>query len=95
MIRQVLKDKQPSYVIRADIKSFYKSIPHQKLIADIKQLFDDQKLQRMLGNIIVNAIKSPRGYKNPDTGIALRGPLSQFFSGIYLKHLMMHLTLWM
>ena len=28
-----------------------------------------------------------RGYKNPDHGIALRGPLSQFFSGIFLKPL--------
>jgi len=27
------------------------------------------------------------GYKNPDFGIALREPLSQFFSGIYLKPL--------
>ena len=29
---------------------------------------------------------TPR-YKNPDHGIALRGPLSQFFSGLYLKPL--------
>ncbi len=37
--------------------------------------------------IIVNPIETPRGYKNPDTGIALRGPLSQFFSSLYLKPL--------
>lgn len=41
----------------------------------------------MLANIITNAIETPRGYKNPDTGIALRGPLSQFFSALYLKPL--------
>lgn len=29
----------------------------------------------------------PRGYKNADSGIALRGPLSQFFSALYLKPL--------
>ena len=39
----------------------------------------------MLEQIIINPIETPRGYKNPDHGIALRGPLSQFFSGIYLK----------
>jgi hypothetical protein len=41
----------------------------------------------MLENIIRNPIETPRGYKNPDYGIALRGPLSQFFSALYLKPL--------
>lgn len=41
----------------------------------------------MLECIIVNPLETPRGYKNPDTGIALRSPLSQFFSGLYLKPL--------
>ncbi len=74
-------------VVRADIKSFYKSIPHHKLIRDIKVLYDDPKVQAMLEQIIINPIETPRGYKNPVIGIALRGPLSQFFSAIYLKPL--------
>jgi len=41
----------------------------------------------MLEEVIINPIETPRGYKNPTTGIALRGPLSQFFSAIYLKPL--------
>ncbi|HHI9467086.1 TPA: reverse transcriptase domain-containing protein [Legionella anisa] len=41
----------------------------------------------MLENIIKNPIETPRGYKNPDNSIALRGPLSQFFSALYLKPL--------
>lgn len=41
----------------------------------------------MLENIVRNPIETPRGYKNSDNGIALRGPLSQFFSGLYLKPL--------
>ncbi|MGQ3892783.1 reverse transcriptase domain-containing protein [Legionella sp. CNM-4043-24] len=86
-IRQVLQEKQPKYVIRADIKSFYKSISHHRLIQDINQIYDDSKVRIMLENIITNPIETPRGYKNPDHGIALRGPLSQFFSGIFLKPL--------
>ncbi len=86
-IRQVLKESKPQYVIRADIKSFYKSIPHHQLILDINTLYDDPKVQAMLREIITNPIETPRGYKNADHGIALRGPLSQFFSGIYLKPL--------
>jgi retron-type reverse transcriptase len=86
-IKQVLEEEKPQFVIRADIKSFYKSIPHHKLIQDIKRYYDDPKLIAMLENIITNPIDAPRGYKNPIHGIALRGPLSQFFSGIYLKPL--------
>lgn len=86
-IKQVLQDKNPQYIIRADIKSFYKSIPHHQLIQDVRRYYDDPKVQLMLERIITNPIETPRGYKNPDHGIALRGPLSQFFSGIYLKPL--------
>jgi len=41
--------------------------------------------QRLKENIIKNPIETPRGEKNPDNGIALRGPLSQFFSALYLE----------
>lgn len=86
-IRQILQEEKPNYVLRVDIKSFYKSIQHHKLIQDIKQYYDDPKVQAMLENIITNPIETPRGYKNPGHGLALRGPLSQFFSGIFLKKL--------
>ena len=86
-IREVLKAKKPRYVIRADIKSFYRSIPHYKLIQDIQRQYDDPKVQAMLERIIRNPLDTGRGCRNPDSGIALRGPLSQFFSAIYLKPL--------
>ncbi|MEO9205335.1 MAG: reverse transcriptase/maturase family protein [Gammaproteobacteria bacterium] len=86
-IREALKTQQYNYIIRADIRSFYKSIPHYKLLDDLRHLYDDPKLIAMFEQIIRNPIETPRGYKNADTGIALRGPLSQFFSAIYLKPL--------
>lgn len=86
-IREALEKEKPLYVIRADIKSFYRSIPHHKLIRDLKQVYDDPKLLDMLERVITNAIETPRGYKNAVHGVALRGPLSQFFSAIYLKPL--------
>ncbi|HBD7060401.1 TPA: hypothetical protein KKW48_003189 [Legionella pneumophila] len=64
-IRQVLQEKQPKYIIRADIKSFYKSISHHRLLQDINQIYNDPKVQVMLENIITNPIETPRGYKNP------------------------------
>lgn len=86
-IQQVLQDDKPQFFIHADIKSFYRSIPHFKLLQDIQKCYNDPKLQAMLENIITNPIETRRGYKNPETGIALRGTLSQFFSGPYLKPL--------
>jgi RNA-directed DNA polymerase len=86
-IREALATNQYNYIIRADIKSFYKSIPHHKLLDDLKKSYDDQKLLCMFEEIIKNPIETPNGYKNAVTGIALRGPLSQFFSAIYLKPL--------
>lgn len=58
-----------------------------QLIKDIENSYDDRNLIKMLSNIICNPIETPRGVLNPYTGIALRGPLSQFFSGLYLKPL--------
>ena len=86
-IKKILAEKKPQFLIRADVKSFYKSIPHFKLIQDIKKYYDDPKLLTMLEEIITNPIDTPYDYKNPVHGIVLRGPLSQFFSGIYLKPL--------
>lgn len=86
-IRQVLQDEKPKYLIRADIKSFYSSILHHKLLQDIKNVYDDPCLIKILTEIIKNPIETPRGCRNPVTGIALRGPLSQFFSALYLKPL--------
>jgi hypothetical protein len=86
-IRQVLEAEKPEYVLRVDIKSYYASIPHYKLLHDIKKYYYDPRVVAMLTNIITNPIDTPMGFKNPSHGIALRGPLSQFFSGIYLKPL--------
>ncbi|AOW55982.1 reverse transcriptase domain-containing protein [Legionella pneumophila] len=78
-IKKILAEQKPKYIIRADIKSYYKSIRHHLLIEDVKRHYSDPNVQLMLENIIKNPIETPRGYKNPDNGIALRGPLSQFF----------------
>ena len=70
-----------------DIKSFYASISRHKLIDDVNAAYDDEKVCNMLARIINNPIEVPNGIRNPDNGIALRGPLSQFFGALYLKPL--------
>lgn len=57
-IKKVLEDEKPQFFLRADIKSFYRSIPHYKLITDIKKYYNDPKLLAILENIITNPIES-------------------------------------
>lgn len=86
-IKQVLEKEKHKYFLRVDIRSYYASIPHYKLLNDIKQHYHDPKIIAMLENIVTNPIDTPRGTRNPSHGIALRAPLSQFFSALYLKPL--------
>lgn len=86
-VEQALESGQYHYFIRADIKSYYKSIQHRYLIDDIKEAFNDKNVIHMLSEIIRNPIDTPWGTRNPDNGLPLRGPLSQFLSALYLKPL--------
>lgn len=86
-IKKALEEEKPKYFLRVDIRSYYASIPHFKLLQDIKQHYHDPKVINMLSNIVTNPIDTFRGTRNPSHGIALRGPLSQFFSALYLKPL--------
>lgn len=71
-IQQVLQNDKPEYFLRVDIRSFFKSIPHFKLMGDIKKHYNDPRLIAILERVIRNPIDAPRGYKNPVTGIAPR-----------------------
>jgi RNA-directed DNA polymerase len=86
-VQGALKDDKYPFVMRLDIKSYYKSIQHHLLVKDIEHYFNDPKIKSMLTNIIKNPIDTPRGTINPDNGIPLRSPLSQLFSALYLKPL--------
>ncbi len=86
-VRKALQDDNPQFVVRVDIKSFYRSISHFKLIQDIKRIYADPNVQAMLEQIITNTVETSKGYMNDGYGITLRGPLSQLFSAIYLKPL--------
>jgi len=53
-VKKVLEEKRPKCLIRADIKSYYKSISHHQLVKDIQAHYHDPKLNLMLERIIVN-----------------------------------------
>jgi len=86
-IKQALQEGQAKYVLRVDIRSYYASICHFRLLRDIREYYHDPKIIAMLENIITNPIETARGQRNTGYGIALRGPLSQFLGALYLKPL--------
>lgn len=47
-IREALATEKPKYIIRADIKSYYKSIQHHVLIEDIKRHYLERCKRRMM-----------------------------------------------
>ncbi len=53
-IKQVLEKEKHKYFLRVDIRSYYASIPHYKLLNDIKQHYHDPKIIAMLENIVTN-----------------------------------------
>ena len=73
-IKHVLQDQNPRYIIRADIKSFYASIPHFKLIQDIKKHYNDPKVIAMLENIIANPTQPVNNQSTPVNDVTLIPP---------------------
>lgn len=49
-LKTILKEQQPKYIIRADIKSYYKSIQHHLLLQDIKRYYHARARSRVLLN---------------------------------------------
>lgn len=70
-IKKALVEENPQYALRFDIKSYYASIPHFKLLQDINKYYHDPKVILMLNNIITNPIDTARGIKNSSCGIAV------------------------
>ena len=76
-----------THIIRLDIKSYYASIDHHKLIDLLKQEFNDQRLIDMFTAFITAYILTNKGFTNPDKGIPIRSSLSSFFGALCLKPL--------
>ncbi|HVX01496.1 MAG TPA: hypothetical protein VHA52_13825 [Candidatus Babeliaceae bacterium] len=73
-IQEALKTRQYNYIIRADIRSFYKSISHFRLLDDLKKIYDDPKLISMFEQIIRNPIETGRGYKTQTPALRCEVP---------------------
>lgn len=76
-----------NYAMRLDIKSYYASIRHPILLAQVNQAFDDPKILNYLNAIITTAVDDGGRVFLPSQGIPRRSSLSPFFGALYLSPL--------
>lgn len=90
-LRKVSSNYQaPAFVLKCDIKKFFASVPHQKLLKLVKRKIHDEKFLRLIEEII-SSFASPVD-KNIErerelTGLPIGNVTSQVFANIYLNEL--------
>lgn len=83
---------KPAFVLKCDIKKFFATISHQKLLKMIKRKIHDEKFLRLIEEII-NSFASPvdknaeRERERELKGLPIGNVTSQIFANIYLNEL--------
>lgn len=86
-IEHALLNSSYRYMIRIDIKSYYRSINHRLLKKEINNVFNDQRLINLLHRIIDVPIDHGGWLDTPTQGIPTGSSLSGLFAALYLKPL--------
>jgi len=73
------------YIVEADVKSYFDSIDHDKLLAMLEKRIDDRAFMRLITKWLKAGILEPDGYvKHPVTGTPQGGIVSPILSNLYL-----------
>ena len=76
---------QFGYIVEADVKSYFDSICHDKLIAMLEKRINDRSFMRLISKWLKAGILEPDGYvKHPVTGTPEGGIVSPVLSNLYL-----------
>jgi len=76
---------QFGYIVEADVKSYFDSICHDKLIAMLGNRINDRSFMRLITKWLKAGILEPDGYvKHPVTGTPQGGIVSPVLSNLYL-----------
>ncbi|QDU10182.1 reverse transcriptase/maturase family protein [Gimesia aquarii] len=77
--------KSSSFVFRTDVKSYYASIDHEILFAQLKKHVSDPRLLDILWQYMKRTIYDGGLYEDVAVGIPLGCPLSPLMAALYLK----------
>lgn len=74
-----------TFVFRSDVKSYYASINHEILFAQLREHIDDPRLLDLLWQYMRRTIYDGGHYEDVTVGIPLGCPLSPLMGALYLK----------
>jgi hypothetical protein len=75
------------FVLRSDVKSYYASIDHELLLAQLCDAIPDPRLLTLLDKYVRRTIYQDGLYRDVTQGISLGCPLSPLIAALYLKPL--------
>ena len=77
-----------SWVLEADIESFFDSIDRKKLMEMLRQRVNDESFLRLVGKCLHVGVLDGEEYTEPDVGTAQGSALSPMLGNIYLHHVL-------
>lgn len=83
--RQIMT-KPVNYVIDADIKGYFDSVDHKKLLACLRKRISDQKFLRLIVRILKAGVEEDGERRETDEGTPQGGVISPILSNIYLHY---------
>lgn len=72
------------YVVDADITAFFDNIPHEELLATLKDVLPDDSLLPLLTSWLNAPIKTANGFERRLAGVPQGSPISPLLSNLYL-----------
>ena len=79
--------KQHRFVIRTDVKSYYASIDHQRLIERLAQVIQDRRVLNLIERYLRRTAEQGGLFWESEGGIPLGSPLSPIIGAFFLKEL--------
>ncbi len=77
-----------SWVLEADIESFFDSIDRKKLMEMLRQRVNDESFLRLVGKCLHVGVLDGEEYTEPDVGAAQGSALSPMLGNIYLHYVL-------
>jgi group II intron reverse transcriptase/maturase len=77
-----------SWVLEADIESFFDSIDRKKLMEMLRQRVNDEDFARLVGKCLHVGVLDGAEYTEPEVGTAQGSALSPMLGNIYLHHVL-------
>jgi RNA-directed DNA polymerase len=87
-LNRMLFRREVSWILEADISSYFDSIDRKKLKEMLRQRVADETLMRLIGKCLHVGILDGADYSEPDEGTVQGSTLSPLLGNVYLHHVL-------